>query len=681
MPTKHRAKLFLLAVLLSAAELSVPAAARAQDAVPTSPAAASSGVATWSVQANTPDWNQSLRVVASRQGCSSAPSDCITFVRKVAQASNVRISLAVPLDATTTADNASKYSQLSLNASFLAEVGIDDFVDQFRKLESSTSQPASVVNHLIANLKAANSALHFGATIYDDELTSPYLQDARLPATTRAQFDTIHLYIHFRQSGLTFDRSVQQAKQLFPNARIIAGAYAYDRRSYLPCSPGGQPCSTKQELDLFSQTITLQAQLLASGAIDSVEFYPGYFGREEKWDGWSNPRACAPGDLANCIANTKAMRQTALTVLGSSPPSTGSNQVISTLAGNGDTGYSGDNGVATGAQLYAPSAVAIDHVGNVYIVDSGNSVIRRVDTHSVIRTFAGNTTGDNKCGSGVPSQVVLDGPQGVAVDAAGNVYIADSLCAMVFKVDAAGKQLTPIAGSVDPHLIGDGGEATDTQLQSPSGVAVDAAGTVYIADAGSNTVRTVDQKGIIHTLAGTGAAGYAGDTASARAAQLSGPQAVAVDRAGNVYIADSGNNVIRQVDASGSIYTFAGNGSQGSTGDEGPAIAAQLFVPTGVAVDSYGGVYIADSINNVIRYVDTSRVIHTIVGTGNSGFAGDGGAAANAELAVVSGVAEIDAGPSVAGRSEYGSIELVIADTLNNRVREVSTPGVSVATH
>ncbi|HLZ26445.1 MAG TPA: SBBP repeat-containing protein [Chloroflexota bacterium] len=636
-------------------------------------------IMTWSVQVNTPDWNKNLGVTATRQGCSSSPTDCINLVRKVSQNANVRATLAVPLNATNTADNALQFSQLSLGAPFLVEVGIDDFVSQYRALfTSSNPAPATLLNAIIANLRSANPALKFGATIYEDELTSQYLQDPRLPAATRDQFDYVHLFIHYREDGPDFEQSVQQAKQVFPNARIIAGSYAVDRRAFLPCAPQGQPCTTQQELDLFSQSLTIQARLLANQVVDSIEFFPGYFGNEDQWPGLSNPRECATGDQANCIANTRAMRQAALTILGSEPSTGGGGfpEVLSTVAGNGGGGYSGDNGAATSAQVAGPSGVAVDQSGNTYVVDALNYVVRKVDAHGVIHTFAGNGTNDNKCGGGAPTNVGLDTPQGIAVDRSGNVYVADPGCGMVFKVDAAGKALTTVAGGLNANLTGDGGPAASTVLGAPVGVAIDSAGTVYIADAGANTIRTVDKGGIIHTLAGNGAPDYTGDGGPAGKAALSSPEGVAVDRGGNVYIADFGNNVVRQVDPAGTIRTFAGTFSApGYAGDEGPATAAQLLSPQGVAVDNYGGVYIADTGNNVIRNVDAAHVIHTLAGNGTGDFAGDGGPAAAGELAQPAGVAEYDTYP----HPFVGNIQVYVADTANNRVRLISTPAVHVA--
>jgi sugar lactone lactonase YvrE len=422
----------------------------------------------------------------------------------------------------------------------------------------------------------------------------------------------------------------------------------------------------------------LGAGACASKAVDSIEFFPGYFGNEDQWPGLSNPRECAAGDQANCIANTKAMRQAALTILGSgSPPSGGGGffEALSTFAGNGGGGYSGDNGAATSAQISAPSGVAADRAGNVYVVDTSNYVVRKIDTDGVIHTFAGNTTGDNKCSGGVPTSVGLDTPQGVAVDSSGNVYIADPACGMVFKVDAAGKALTTIAGGPDATLMGDGGPATSTVLGYPVAVAVDTAGTIYIADSGSNTIRTVDRGGIIHTLAGNGAADYTGDGGPAKAAALSSPEGVAVDRAGNVYIADFGNNVVRRVDKSATIRTFAGSGTAGYAGDEGPAAAAQLLAPEGVAVDNYGAVYIADTGNNVIRNVDGNQMIHTFAGNGTGDFGGDGGPAAAGELAQPGGLAEYDTYP----HPFVADVQIYVADTVNNRVRRIYTPPVHVA--
>jgi hypothetical protein len=280
-------------------------------------------VATWSVQTNTPQWNQALGVRYTRQGCSDTPAACLAFVGSVAQSDNVKVTLAIPLNALTTAAYARQYSQLSLSAPYLVEVSIDDFVDQFRALSKTSLQSAAMVAEVIANLKSANRNLKFGVTIYEDELAAVDLQNSKLPAAIRAQFDAVHLFIHYREDGPNYPAYVQKAKLAFPRARIVAGSYAYDRRAYVPCAPGGLPCTEQQDFDLFKESLTIQTQEMKLGIVDHIEFYPGYFGAEAQWTGWSNPRECALGDLGPCIINTIAMRDAALTILNGTiaPPS------------------------------------------------------------------------------------------------------------------------------------------------------------------------------------------------------------------------------------------------------------------------------------------------------------------------------------------------------------------------
>jgi len=277
------------------------------------------GVAVWSAQTNTTAWDQALHVKYTRQGCSDTPTQCMSLIASVASSENVKATLHIPLNLSTTAAYSLQYSQLSLQAPYLFEVAIDDFVSQYKALfRGSGALPSTVVATVISNLKSANTKLKFGATIYEDDLSGVYLQNANLPAAVRARFDYVHLFIHYREDGPNYAAYVAQAKTLFPHARIIAGSYAYDRRAFLPCAPGGQACTEQQDFDLFTQSLTVQAQEVASGTVDHIEFYPGYFGAEETWPSWSNPRECDPTEITECIANTKAMRQAALGILGSS---------------------------------------------------------------------------------------------------------------------------------------------------------------------------------------------------------------------------------------------------------------------------------------------------------------------------------------------------------------------------
>ncbi len=311
-----------------------------------------------------------------------------------------------------------------------------------------------------------------------------------------------------------------------------------------------------------------------------------------------------------------------------------SNGVITTVAGTGTQGYNGDNIPAATAQLNAPWGVAVDSAGNLYIADAGNDRIRKV-SNGVITTVVGNgTQGYN--GDNIPANTAqLGGPIGVAVDSAGSLYIADAN--RVRKVSHG--VITTVAGTGTPGYNGDNIPATTAQLNAPQGVAVDSAGNLYIADAGNNRVRKVSH-GVITTVAGTGENGYDRDSIPATTAQLDGPTGVAVDSAGNLYIADG--SYIREV-SNGVITTVAGTGGWLYDGDDIPATTAQLSAPQGVAVDSAGNLYIADLLNHRIRKV-SNGMITTVAGTGTPGCNGDNIPAATAQLSFPHGVAVDSAG-------------------------------------
>jgi uncharacterized protein (TIGR03437 family) len=325
-----------------------------------------------------------------------------------------------------------------------------------------------------------------------------------------------------------------------------------------------------------------------------------------------------------------------------------SNGVITTVAGNGTGGYGGDNGPATSAQVGEPFGVAVDAAGNLYIADTVNGRIRKV-SNGVITTVAGGVNVVNDNGPATGAQ--LNQPQGVAVDAAGNLYIADS------------NRLRKVSNGVIATVAGggsvadDSGPPTASELWSPGGVAVDGAGAVYIADTSNNRVRKVSN-GVISTVAGNGKAGFSGDNGPAANAELSSPHGLAVDSAGALYIADQGNDRIRKV-ANGVITTVAGNGEFGPGGDNGPATSAQFRWPYSVAVDSAGSLYIADFGNSRIRKV-SDGVITTVAGNGTYGYSGDNGPATSAQLNGPWSVAVDPAG------------NLYVADYVNNRIRRIS---------
>ena len=300
---------------------------------------------------------------------------------------------------------------------------------------------------------------------------------------------------------------------------------------------------------------------------------------------------------------------------------------IETVAGNGTSGYRGDGSAAVAARLNEPVGVALDGSGNLYIADTINNRIRKVDAAGVITTVAGNGTPGYGGDGGAAVAAQLRYPQGVALDGSGNLYIADSSNSRIRKVDTAGV-ITTVAGDGTQGYGGDGGTAVAAQLNQPFGVALDGSGNLYIADTINNRIRKVDAAGVITTVA----------------AQLGGPAGVALDGAGNLYIAEWNNHRIRKVDAAGVITTVAGDGTRGYSGDGGAAVAAQLHTPVGVALDGSGNLYIADRFNSHIRKVDTAGVITTVAGNGTSGYGGDGGPATAAQLSVPRGVALDGAG-------------------------------------
>lgn len=302
---------------------------------------------------------------------------------------------------------------------------------------------------------------------------------------------------------------------------------------------------------------------------------------------------------------------------GSANPINPSPSIV-TLAETGVAGYSGDGGPAQSAELDSPYGVSVDASGSVYIADTGNSVIRRVDSSGKVTTIAGNGAKGYSGDGGPATSGALYKPYRAVADRAGNIYIADFYNNRIRKVDTSGT-ITTVAGTGTQGYNGDGIPATTAQLSLPGAVAVDSAGNGYIVDTWNNRIGKVDTSGTINTIAGTGFAGVLGDGGPATSAQVNEPEGIALDSSGNIYIADYGNSKIRKIDTSGTINTVAGTGSTGYSGDGGPATAASLNLPTGVAIDTAGNVYIADNQNSRIRKVNSSGDITTIISTGTSG--------------------------------------------------------------
>jgi len=336
------------------------------------------------------------------------------------------------------------------------------------------------------------------------------------------------------------------------------------------------------------------------------------------------------------------------------------NGTITTVAGSGVAGFSGDGGPATLARLRAPSGVAVDSAGNLYVSDGGDNRIRKVRPGGIIATVAGNGAAGFSGDGGPASAASLNWPQGLALDAAGNLYIADRGNSRIREVNVASGIITTVAGAGRGYS-GDGGPATAAKLITPAGVAVDSDGSIYIADFDAYAIRRVNPQGTITTVAGGNGNGFSGDGGPATKAKLNWPRALAFDAAGNLFIGE--NPRIRKVSPSGVITTVAGNGRFRFSGDGGPAVSATLASPVRAALDVYGNLYIADWRNNRVRKVAADGTITTLAGNGTPDFFGDGGPATSASLNGPDGVAVSPTG------------DVYIADRFNYRVRKVGPDG------
>ena len=333
-------------------------------------------------------------------------------------------------------------------------------------------------------------------------------------------------------------------------------------------------------------------------------------------------------------------------------------------AGTGESGYGGDGGKATEARLKLPAGLTLDRKGNLYIADRNNHRVRKVDSRGNITTVAGNGTAGFSGDGGKATEAQLSRPSGVAVDDKGNLYIADRSNDRIRVVNSKGI-ITTFAGDGVDGFKGDSGPAAQAQLSKPFGLALDKKGNLYIADRGNNRVRRINPQGIIHTVAGDGGFFFMGDNGPAYRASIAGPTGVAVDKNGVLYIADRNNNRIRSVDTQGMIRTIAGTGHQDYNGDSEMARDTNLHLPFGVALDQDGKLLVVDRSHYRIRRVDTRRGgITTVAGNGIKMFAGDGGPATGAKLSFPHGIA-VDKKDN-----------LVISDKGHYRIRRVTQDGI-----
>jgi sugar lactone lactonase YvrE len=319
-----------------------------------------------------------------------------------------------------------------------------------------------------------------------------------------------------------------------------------------------------------------------------------------------------------------------------------------------------------------PSAIAFDPIGNLYFAETANHTIRRVDTTGAITTIAGTGTQGFSGDNGPATAATLDSPQGLALDTANNLYLADTHNHRIRKLNLITGTITTIAGTGTPGFSGDHGPATASQLCLPTALAIDGANNLYLADTGNHRIREISPSGTITTVAGTGIQGFSGDKGPAIDARIDSSMGVAIDSADNLYLSDTHNHRIRRIDATtGIITTIAGTGTPGFSGDTGSATSSNLFLPHGITIDSAGNLYLADTENHRIRRIDaTSGIVITVAGNGTQSFGGENAQAITASL------------DTPLATAVSPSALVTLSDSANQRIRQLTAaPGPATTIH
>ncbi len=346
-----------------------------------------------------------------------------------------------------------------------------------------------------------------------------------------------------------------------------------------------------------------------------------------------------------------------LTFCASSLAQTG---IITTLAGLGPSyaGFTGDGGPATAAEVGAPEGVCVDRSGNIYLTASDACVIRKIDAAGIITTIAGTASTTGFAGDGGPATAAkFYYPSGLAVDTAGNIFVADTHNNRIRKISTSGI-ITTIAGTGTAGYNGDSIAATTAMINAPNDVTTDRFGNVYVCDASNNRIRKIDRYGMITTVAGSSGSGFHGDGGQATAATLTLPAGIYIDKTGNMFISDSYNNRVRKVDTSGIITTYAG-GAGGACGDSIMATASCFLQATGITGDSCGNIYLSDPSHYSIRKITPGGMIYTVAGHGDRSYYGDGGPATAAGMESI-------------GLCFDHANNLLMADAYNNVLRKVT---------
>ena len=472
------------------------------------------------------------------------------------------------------------------------------------------------------------------------------------------------------QTAIAFASSKTNVASIEGSNALIKGVGMATLTASVPASANYNSASNNQVLTVTkgSQTISfpsLRPQYGSVNSLDSVSSaglpitYSASANVKIVTNQHSGPTATFVG-IGSAIITGKAPSNplynmaTTSTVVSIEPP--GSTYVFSTLAGNpSSNGNSTNNNIRitfqngndTNATFNSPSGVAVDNSGNVYVADINDSAIRKITSNGVVTTLAGGLTSGFQDGRG--SKAIFNYPAGVAVDHSGNVYVADALNNVVRKITSNGV-VTTFAGNGSYGF--QDGTGTNSAFYYPAGIAVDAAGNVYVADTFNCAIRKITSSGVVTTLAGNGYYGFQDGTGNN--ATFNDPNGLAVDSAGNVYVADALNNAVRKIDTSGHVTTFAGNGTPGFS--DGNGFNATFSNPEGVAVDGAGNVYVTDTLNNAIRKIDASSNVTTFAGNGTPGF--------------LNGVSTHATFSSPVGVAADGAGNIYVGDAGNNVVRK-----------